>query len=477
MMRAAIVDSVRTGIGRAFQGHLRATRPDDMAAHCIDALLARNPRVALEWIDDCVIGCAFPEGPQGMNLGRNAAVLSRLHQDTAGLTISRYCASGLDAVAHAAGRIASGQATMLVAGGAESISMTMKSVNATHVLNPAIYARSPQTYLKMSYGVPTVPFWKRAFRSMGETAEVIAHHGKITRAEQDRYAWQSQMRIAAAQERGLMRDEIVPLTATVPVEHDGWNAAGAGAASFGAAGAGAAGATGAASFGATGAGAAGATGAASFGAGGAGAASFGAAGAADAANAHHATGVAVAPVLVDRDECNRPDTTVEVLAGLDPAFRPGGSVTAGNAAPGADGASCMLLATPDVAEREKLDVLGWFKGYATVGCAPELMAEGAVRAIAKLLAAHRMALHEIDLFEINEVFAAQILYCIRTLGLDEARVNVNGGAIGLGHPFGMTGARLVGHAVRELRRRGGGRGVVAMCVGGGIGAAGLVEVS
>jgi acetyl-CoA acyltransferase len=379
--RVAIVDSVRTGISRAFQGRLRAARPDDMAAHCVDALFARNPWLAGARIDDCAIGCAFPEGPQGMNLGRNVAVLSRLGRDTAGLTISRYCASGLDAVAHAAARIASGQAEVVVAGGVESISMTMKSVNAHHLFNPAIRDRSPGTYVHMSWDNPAIPFWKRAFRTMGETAEIIAEQRGIARAAQDACAWQSQQRTAQAQDAGVFRDEIVPLAVAIEDPVTG----------------------------------------------------------------------AIEHAIVDRDDCNRPDTALETLATLQPAFRPDGSVTAGNAAPAADGAACMVLASEEVARRERLAVLGWFTGYATVGCEPELMAAGAVRAIKKLCAAHRLAPGDIDVFEINEVFA-------------------------LGHPFGMTGARLVGHAARELGRRGQRRAVVAMCVGGGVGAAALIEV-
>lgn len=405
MARVAIVDAVRTGISRGFQGRLRSARPDDMAAYCIDALLARNPRLDPACVDDCVIGCAFPEGPQGMNLGRNAAVLSRLGQGVAGLTISRYCASGLDAVAHAASRIAAGQAEVVVAGGVESISMTMKSVNSSHLCNPAIQERSPGTYVNMGWDVPTTPFWKRAFRSMGETAEIIAERARIGRAEQDGYACRSQTRAARAQEAGLFRDEIVPLTVDI-VEQPGAPAE---------------------------------------------------------------------RVVVDRDDCTRPDTTLEGLADLQPAFRPDGSVTAGNAAPAADGAACVLLASEEAARREGLEVLGYFTGYATVGCEPELMAAGAARAIPRLLARRGLALRDVDLFEINEVFAAQILHCMRALELDEQRVNVNGGALSLGHPFGMTGARLVGHAARELRRRGRRLGVVSMCVGGGIGAAALVE--
>lgn len=407
MARVAIVDSVRTGISRAFQGRLRSTRPDDMAAHCVDALLARNAWLDPERVDDCVIGCAFPEGPQGMNLGRNVAVLSRLGRAVAGLTISRYCASGLDAVAHAASRIASGQAEIMVAGGVESISMTLKSVNASSLFNPAIRDRSPGTYVNMSCDVPSIPFWKRAIRSMGETAEIIAEREKITRSVQDRYAWASQRRTARAQETGLFHDEIVPLAVTL----------------------------------------------------------------ADAPDAP------AEPIVVDRDDCNRPETTVDALAGLEPSFRADGSVTAGNAAPTADGASCMVLASEAMVRSQGLEVLGWFTGYATVGCEPELMAVGAARAIKKLLASHRLTPGDVDLFEINEVFAAQILYCIRALELDEQRVNVNGGALSLGHPFGMTGARLVGHAARELRRRDQRVGVVSMCVGGGIGAAALIERS
>lgn len=405
MARVAIIDAVRTGLSRAFQGRLRSARPDDMAAHCIDALLARSPSLDPARVDDCVIGCAFPEGPQGMNLGRNAAVLSRLGQGTAGLTISRYCASGLDAVAHAAARIASGHAEVVVAGGVESISMTMKSVNTTSIFNPAIRERSPGTYVNMSCDVPTIPFWKRAFRSMGETAEIIARREGISRVDQDGYAFRSQMRTARAQEAGLLRDEIVPLAVDIADRPD----------------------------------------------------------------------APAERIVVDRDDCNRPDTTLEVLAGLEPAFRPDGSVTAGNAAPAADGASCVLLASEEAARREGLEILGFFAGYATVGCEPERMAAGAAQAIPKLLAAQRLALRDIDLFEINEVFASQILYCMRALELSEERVNVNGGALSLGHPFGMTGARLVGHAARELRRRERRLGVVAMCVGGGIGAAALVE--
>ncbi len=424
MPRVAIVDSVRTGVARAFVGQLRTTRPDDLAARCVDALLARNPWLAPARVDDCVLGCAFPEGAQGMNLGRNVAVLSGLGRDVAGVTLSRYCASGLDAVAHAAARIAAGHAEVMVAGGVESISMTLKTINSAGLFNPAIRARSPGTYVAMNLDAPAIPFWKRALRSTGETAERIAAREGIGRAAQDGYARRSQARCAAATAAGWLTEDLIPVEVSLDDEL------------------------------------------------------------ADAG-----PGAALA-ARFDGDECPRPDTSDAALAALSPAFRPDGTVTAGNAAPAADGAACALLVSEELAAREQLAVRAWFTGYATVGCAPETMADGAPRAIAKLLAAHRLTARDIDLFEINEVFAAQLLHCLRALELDEdsdasgaggvtsasgARVNPMGGALALGHPFGMTGARLIGQAARTLVRQGGRRAVVAMCVGGGIGAAALLE--
>lgn len=412
MQRVAIVDSARTPIGRAFQGRLAAARPDDLAAHCVDVLLARHGWLRPEQVDDCAIGCAFPEGAQGMNLGRNVAVLSGLGRDVSGLTISRYCSSGLDAVAHAAARIASGQAEVMVAGGVESISMTLKTVNQSALFNDRIAARSPGTYLAMNLGAQ-IPFWKRAMRSTGATAEHIAAREHISRQEQDAWALRSQQRTAAAGAAGWLAEDIAPVA--VLAEQEG------------------------------------------------------------APGAPERGRVEPAPMLVARDECPRPDSTPAGLAALEPAFSPTGSVTAGNAAPAADGAAAVLLVSEQVAQREQLAVLGWFAGYASVGCAPEAMAEGGPRAVTKLLAAHRLAPGDVDVFELNEVFAAQLLYTMRVLELDEARVNPAGGALALGHPFGMTGARLVGQTARLLRRRRARRAVVAMCVGGGAGVAALIE--
>lgn len=393
-MRAAIVDCVRTAIAPAFVGPLRWARPDDLAANCVDELLDRNPRVPTTEVDDCIIGCGFPEGPQGMNIGRNVAVLSGLGRDVAGLTVSRYCASGLDAVAVAASRITSGTCDAVVAGGVESISTTMRVVNTSGLFNPAISERSPGTYVGMALDDPSIPFWKRAFRSMGETAELLAERHGIGRQEQDAFACSSQQRVVDAVRAGRFREEIVAAERGKAIEADG---------------------------------------------------------------------------------CVRPDTTPQVLAELESAFRPDGTVTAGNASPIADGAAASLLTSERYAVEHELSPLAFFRGYVTVGCEPQSMAYGPVLAIRKLLQAFDLRLGEIDLFEINEAFSAQMIYCVRELGLDEARVNVDGGAIALGHPFGMTGVRLVGHLARALKARGGGLGVVSICVGGGMGLAALIQ--
>ncbi|MET0793582.1 MAG: thiolase family protein [Polyangiaceae bacterium] len=405
MSRAVVVDAVRTGITRAFHGELRSTRPDDLAAHGIDALLARHAGVPRELLEDCIVGCAFPEGPQGLNLGKGVAVASSLGESVAGLTISRYCASGLDAIVAAAGRVVSGHAEALIAVGVESVSMTMRTLNSEGLFNPRIEQKSPDTYLRMT-GDPSIPLWKRAFRSMGETAERLAERYDVSRADQDAFACISQQRTAAAQRGGRFADE---LTAFDPRR-------------------------------------------------------YAIEGAADAVG-----------VAVTADLCNRPDTTRDVLAGLEPAFRPGGSVTAGNSAPAADGAACALVVSEAIAEKYALPRLGFLRGYAVASCPPGVMGLGPTLAVPKLLARHGLSLEDVDAFEINEAFAAQTVHCLRALRLDIDRVNIEGGAISLGHPFGMTGVRLVGHLLRILRRRGGRFGVVSMCVGGGMGVAALLE--
>jgi acetyl-CoA acyltransferase len=379
-----------------------------MAAHCIDALLARHPGLPREFIDDCIVGCAFPEGPQGLNLGKGVAVASSLGEAVAGCTISRYCASGLDAVAAAASRIVSGHADALLAVGVESVSMTMRGLNTEGLFNPRVAQKSPGSYIKMRDDL-TVPFWKRAFRSMGETAERLARVHDVSRREQDAYACISQGRTAKAQAAGRFDDE---LTALDPRRYL---------------------------------------------AGG---------------SLHLAP-----PCTVGSDLCNRPNTTAEVLAGLEPLFGIGGSVTAGNAAAAADGAAAALVVSEEFAAAHRLARLGYFRGYAVAACPPDLMGLGPTLAIPKLLAVHGLSDREIDAFEINEAFAAQVVHCLRALRLDGERVNVDGGAISVGHPFGMTGVRLVGHLLRGLRGSGGRLGVVSLCVGGGIGVAALLEAA
>lgn len=407
MMRAVVVDNVRTGIARAFQGDLRATRPDDLAAHCFDALLERNPSLPGQRIDDCIVGCGFPEGTQGLNLAKNVAVLSRLGESVPGCTISRYCASGLDAVALAAGRVVSQQAEGVMVGGVESVSLTLRTLNSEGLFNPRIERKSPASYLQMNLAEAGIPFWKRAFRSMGATAETLAERYGIAREEQDAYAVASQERTAEAWRRGRFEAEIVPFNATLDDEPP------------------------------------------------------------DASRL----------VRVASDTCARPDTTSSVLAGLEPAFRQRGTVTAGNAAPPADGAAGCLVVSEALAARYELQRLGYFLGYATVACDPAVMGSGPALAVPKLLAKHGLRLDQIDLVEINEAFAVQVVHCMKELGLGLARTNVNGGAISVGHPFGMTGVRLVGQLLRELQRRGKRFGVVAMCVGGGMGVAALLEAA
>ncbi|QEY16788.1 thiolase family protein [Cellvibrio sp. KY-GH-1] len=410
MAKAVIVDSLRTGITKSFRGALRDTRPDDLAANCIDMLLARNPDIDPHHIDDCIIGCAFPEGAQGMNLGRNIAVLSRMSHRVAGTTVNRYCASGLQAVSVAATQIAAGGAQSIIAGGVESISTTLKYINTRKLYNPRIKQDAPGMYLGMDTDENTGEFIKNVFTSMGKTAEVVARKYGISRSMQDEYSLMSQQRIANAQALGLFEQEIISVN--VPVMSKKLDVDGN-------------------------------------------------------------------PVIkyetVSQDECNRPNTTLKGLAELAPSFEENGSVTAGNSSQITDGAAICLLTSDQFAADMALNTLGVFHGYATSGCPPEEMGTGPIFAIEKLLRQFKLTLADIDLIEMNEAFAATTLYCQLKLGIDADKLNVNGGAISMGHPFGMTGARQVGHILRELRRRDMQLGIVSMCIGGGMGMAALVE--
>ncbi|WP_448106794.1 thiolase family protein [Pseudomonas azerbaijanoccidentalis] len=391
MREVVIVDSVRTGLAKSFRGKFNQTRPDDMAAHCVNALLARTG-IDPASVEDCIVGAGSNEGAQGYNIGRNVAVLSRLGIGTAGMTLNRFCSSGLQAIAIAANQIASGCSDIIVAGGVESISLTMKSVNTDNLINPLLKEQVPGIYFPM-----------------GQTAEIVARRYNVSREEQDLYALQSQQRTAQAQAAGLFDDEIVPMAVKYRVEDK-------------------------------------------------------------------ATGqVQILDGIVDRDDCNRPDTTLQSLAGLNPVFAEDGSVTAGNSSQLSDGASMTLVMSLEKALALGLKPKAFFRGFTVAGCEPDEMGIGPVFSVPKLLKAKGLQIGDIDLWELNEAFASQCLYARNRLEIDNDKYNVNGGSISIGHPFGMTGSRQVGHIVRELQRRNLRYGIVTMCVGGGMGATGLFE--
>ena len=391
MREVVIVDSVRTGLAKSFRGKFNQTRPDDMAAHCVNALLARTG-IDPASVEDCIVGAGSNEGAQGYNIGRNVAVLSRLGIGTAGMTLNRFCSSGLQAIAIAANQIASGCSDIIVAGGVESISLTMKSVNTDNLINPLLKEQVPGIYFPM-----------------GQTAEIVARRYNVSREEQDLYALQSQQRTVQAQAAGLFDDEIVPMSVKYRVEDK-------------------------------------------------------------------ATGqVQILDGIVDRDDCNRPDTTLQSLAGLNPVFAEDGSVTAGNSSQLSDGASMTLVMSLEKALALGLKPKAFFRGFTVAGCEPDEMGIGPVFSVPKLLKAKGLQVGDIDLWELNEAFASQCLYARNRLEIDNEKYNVNGGSISIGHPFGMTGSRQVGHIVRELQRRNLRYGIVTMCVGGGMGATGLFE--
>ncbi|SFX12205.1 acetyl-CoA acyltransferase [Pseudomonas sp. NFR02] len=391
MREVVIVDSVRTGLAKSFRGKFNQTRPDDMAAHCVNALLARNG-IDPATVEDCIVGAGSNEGAQGYNIGRNVAVLSQLGTGTAGMTLNRFCSSGLQAIAIAANQIASGCSDIIVAGGVESISLTMKSVNTDNLINPLLKEQVPGIYFPM-----------------GQTAEIVARRYHVSREDQDLYALQSQQRTAQAQADGLFNDEIVPMAVKYKVEDKNTGT------------------------------------------------------------------VQILDGVVDRDDCNRPDTTLASLSGLKPVFAEDGSVTAGNSSQLSDGASMTLVMSMEKALALGLKPKAFFRGFTVAGCEPDEMGIGPVFSVPKLLKAKGLQVADIDVWELNEAFASQCLYARNRLEIDNAKYNVNGGSISIGHPFGMTGSRQVGHLVRELQRRNLRYGIVTMCVGGGMGATGLFE--
>jgi len=395
MPEAVIVASSRTPMAKSFRGSFNITRPDDLAALCIKDLLKKVPQLDREEVEDVILGCAFPEGPQGFNMGRNVAMLAGLPVTTSGTTINRFCSSGLQAIALGAHQIMNEGTEVVMAGGSESITMLQNDWNKKDVFNPWLMENLRAIYMPM-----------------GITAEVVAERYKVSREEQDKYALSSQQRTAAAQKAGKFDDEIFPVTTTCLVK--------------------------------------------------------------DKATGQESK----KEVTVKMDECNRPDTTLEGLAKLPPAFKPeGGTVTAGNASQFSDGASVTLLMSAEKAKQLGVKPLGVFRGFRVAGCQPDEMGVGPVFAVPRLLEQTGVKLADIDLIELNEAFASQVVYCRDKLGLDPQKLNPNGGSISIGHPYGMTGSRCTGTILNELRRTKKRYGVVTMCIGGGMGAAGLFEAA
>ena len=389
---AVVVASVRTALAKSYRGSFNITRPDDLAAHCIQHVLEKVPGLDRNEIEDVILGCALPHGAQGKNIARISAMLAGLPSSVAGTTVNRFCASGLQALAIGAHQIMNEGVDAIIAGGVESISMIKPDTDP----HPELQKRLPGLYM-----------------TMGDTAEVVAKRYKISRQEQDAYSLLSQQRTARAQSEGLFKGEIAPINVTMAV-------------------------------------------------------------------LDKKTGekVGVRDVFADRDECNRPDTTLESLQALKPHFDPDsghGTVTAGNASQLSDGASATLLMSRERCEQLGIPYKLVFRGYQISGCDPDEMGIGPVFSVPKLLRRSGLTIREIDLWELNEAFAVQVVYCRDRLGIDPEKLNVNGGAISIGHPFGMTGSRLVGTLANEMERRKARYGVVTMCVGGGQGAAGLFE--
>ena len=394
MREAVIASSVRTAVGKAYKGTLHATRPDDLAAIAINGAIQRVPGLDPKEIEDVVLGCAMPEGEQGMNMARIASLRAGLPVECSAITVNRFCSSGLQAIAMAAERVMLGNAEVVIAGGAESMSMVPMGGNKTSP-NPWLMDHYPDTYL-----------------GMGLTAENLARKYGITRQNADEFSYCSHQKALAAIAAGKFKDEVVPVEVRSTIVSNGDGRGG---------------------------------------------------------RAKTATKV------FDTDEGPRADTSLDALARLKPAFHAHGTVTAGNSSQMSDGAAISVVMSADRARALGVKPLARFVSFATAGCAPEEMGVGPVFAIPKALRLAGLKLEQIDVIELNEAFAAQSLSVIRLAKLDPARVNVNGGAIALGHPLGCTGAKLTATILRELERRQARYGMVTMCIGGGMGAAGIFE--
>ncbi|GAC1700516.1 MAG: thiolase family protein [Candidatus Acidiferrum sp.] len=401
MPEAVIVSAVRTPVGRAYKGSLRATRPDDLAALAISEAIKRVPGLDAKEIDDVILGCAMPEGEQGMNVARIAALRAGLPVETSAMTINRFCASGLQAIALAAERIRSGAADVIIAGGTESMSLVPMGGNKI-APNPWLVDNYPDSYINMGLGT-----------------ENIARKFGISREQADQFAANSHKKAIAAIASGAFQDEIIP----VEVKFTSLPTNGNGASSKSLA----------------------------------------------------AAKPATQTFSFQMDELPRADTSLEILAKLKPAFYMKGSVTAGNSSPMSDGAAAVVVMSEARAKSLNAKPLARFVAYATAGCLPEEFGIGPVFAIPKALRLAGLSLNDIAVIELNEAFAAQSLAVIQQAKLDAARVNPNGGAIALGHPLGCTGAKLTATIIRDLQRKNARYGMVTMCIGGGMGAAGIFE--
>ncbi len=391
MREAVIVSTARTGLAKSHRGGFNNTTGAAMAGHAIKHSIERAGIEPGE-VSEVVLGCGTPQGTTGNNIGRVAALKAGCPITTTGVTVSRHCSSGLNAIATAAGRIIVDGEDVVVGAGVESISLSLSGGNFSHQVDKELVIEYPGLWMPMI-----------------ETADIVADRYKVSREYQDEYSLESQKRTAAAQDAGLFDNEIVPMDTTMMVK--------------------------------------------------------------DKATEE----ISEVDYTVTRDECNRPQTTLEGLQGLNPIRGEGQFITAGNASQLSDGAASVVMMEAEEAKRRGVEPLGAFRGFAVGGCEPDEMGIGPVVAVPRLLDRAGLKVDDIDLWELNEAFASQCVYCRDKLEIDNDIYNVNGGSIAIGHPFGMTGSRMAGHLLRELKRRGKQYGVVTMCIGGGQGASALFE--